>query len=578
MRILLIGTILGFKTRKMNMTGKGFFKKLAKGLAILLILVAILSGIFLWIVSLSAPIVQGKATYEALKRDSIPDGWKVGNNWIHKNEYGLYEMYVEGGAFERGYVNGLLSQELVRRQEDYFVARLNALIPSYFYQFFLKQIVVWLNKDLDENISEEYKQEIYGVSQFASPAYDYIAPPYQRLLNYHGAHDIGHAMQNMNLVACSSFGAWGEYTADSMLLVARNFDFYAGDDFAKEKIILFIKPDSGYKLMMITWGGMTGVVSGMNEHGLTVTLNAAPSVMPSNSATPVSIISREILQYAKNIEEAFAIASKSKSFVSESFLIGSALDHKAVLIEKTPDTTIFFVSANNKILSTNHFQSPYFENDPINIKHKNESATVGRYNRLEQLLDREKVLTPAVSVEVLRNRYGWNDVDMGLSNETTVNQLVAHHSIVFLPEKRLVWISTNPYQMGAYLCYDLNEIFNQQKSRLNHKTIYVSDKTGPSDSFLKTQTYTEYVYYKEILQKLQRASFKVMLTLAEIERFEKSNPEYFDTHAYIAQYYMDKAEYNKALLYLKKAQTKNIPRKEDRDKIVKLIETCNTHL
>jgi isopenicillin-N N-acyltransferase like protein len=578
MCILLIGEILGFKTSKINMIGKGVLKKLVKGLAILLILVAILCAGFLWIVSLSVPIVQGKATYEALKRDSIPNGWKVGNNWIHKNEYGLYEMYVEGDAYERGYINGLLSQELVQRQEDYFVARLNALIPSFFYQFFLKQIVVWLNKDLDENISEEYKQEIFGVSQFASPAYNCIAPPYQRLLNYHGAHDIGHAMQNMNLVACSSFGAWGNYTPDSSLLIARNFDFYAGDDFSKEKIILFIKPNSGYKLMMITWGGMTGVVSGMNEHGLTVTLNAAPSVMPSNSATPVSIIAREILQYAKNIDEAFKIAAKSKSFVSESFLIGSAFDHKAVLIEKTPDTTILFTSPNDRILSTNHFQSAYFDLDPVNIKHKNESATVGRYNRLEQLLDCEKILTPTISVNVLRNRYGWNDVDLGLSNETTVNQLVAHHSIVFLPEKKLVWISTNPYQMGAYLCYDLNEIFNKQKDVLNHKTIYEPILSVPSDSFVQTYAYGEYVYYKEILQKLQRASFKISLTEEEIERFEKSNPAYFDTHVHLAQYFMEHGIYEKALMYLKNAQTKSIPRKEDRDKVVTLIETCNKHL
>lgn len=88
--------------------------------------------------------------------------------------------------------------------------------------------------------------------------------------------------------------------------------------------------------MSVTWGGFTGVVSGMNEKGLTVTINAAKSEMPKGAATPVSMVAREIVQYAGNIDEAIAIARKRKMFVSESFLVGSAADNKAVLIEKRP--------------------------------------------------------------------------------------------------------------------------------------------------------------------------------------------------------------------------------------------------
>lgn len=560
------------------MSSKSVLKKIAKIVGIFSIVMIIVCAVFLWMVSLTEPEIINQEGYLSLKRDSIAHGWKSGKNWLHKNEYGLYEMYLEGAPYERGYVHGLLAEELVVRQEDHFVDRLNALIPSRLYQFFLKQIVVWLNKDLDENIADEYKQEIYGVSQFASPKYDYIAPKYQRILNYHGAHDIGHAMQNMNLVACSSFGAWNGYTPDSSLLIARNFDFYAGDEFAQEKIILFVKPDSGYKLMMVTWGGFTGITSGMNEHGLTVTLNAAPSKLPSHTATPITLISREVLQYAKNINEAFAIVSKSQSFVSESFLIGSALDHRAVLIEKTPDTTILYTSPKDEIVSTNHFQSSYFMNDPVNVKHKEESATVFRYDRLQQLLSQEKVHTPTSSIAILRNRLGWNDTNIGLSNENSVNQLVAHHSVIFLPEKKGVWVSSNPYQMGAYVYYDLNKIFASDYDITKQAQVYEMDQTIAADPFLTTPAYADYVYYKMILQKLQSTAFKTRLPESAIIKFAASNPEYFDTHVHIAQYYMAHEAYAKALPYLKRAQSKTIPRKEDRDKIVKLIETCSKQL
>ena len=120
---------------------------------------------------------------------------------------------------------------------------------------------------------------------------------------------------------------------DNALLIGRNFDFYVGDAFAKQREILICRPDSGYKFVNITWPGFIGCVSGMNEKGITVTLYAAPTEVPSATASPIAIVAREILQYAATIDEAYAIASKRKTFVSESILIGSGMENRSIIIE-----------------------------------------------------------------------------------------------------------------------------------------------------------------------------------------------------------------------------------------------------
>ena len=310
-----------------------------KLLRILLFVFLAIAGLFivlatyLVIVAIDYPPKVNNTSSLDLKRSQLDSNcYVIGKNWIRKNKDGLWEMYVEGDAFDRGVINGKLSKELIYEQEKAFTDQIIKMVPSDFYRHFLKYFVAWFNRDLDDNISEEYKEEIYGVSRVASSEFDYIGSSYQRMMNYHAAHDIGHALQNLALVGCSSFATWNQKSEDSLLIVGRNFDFYVGDRFAENKIVYFCKPTKGNKFMMVTWGGLIGVVSGMNMEGLSITLNAAKSRIPSGSATPISLLAREVLQYAGNINQAIEIIKKRKTFVSESFLIGSANDNKATCL------------------------------------------------------------------------------------------------------------------------------------------------------------------------------------------------------------------------------------------------------
>ena len=310
------------------------------------------------------PITNQKAlSWKRIQQGA--NNYQLGPNWLRKNKYGIWEMYVEGKPFERGVANGKLAKELIQKQEEYFVASIKKLIPNEAYLRFLKYFTVFFNRNMPDHVRQDYQEEIYGISLSFSPNFNFIGSAYERILNYHAAHDIGHALQEMGLVVgCTSFSVWDKRSKDGSLLIGRNFDFYTGDEFAKEKIIQFTKPDTGFGFMTVTWGGFIGAASGMNEKGLTVTINAAKSDFPTSAATPISLLSREILQFASTIEEAFTLAKKRKTFVAESIMIGSASDRKTAIIEKSPELTTLVYPADESIVCSNHFQSNAFNQNP----------------------------------------------------------------------------------------------------------------------------------------------------------------------------------------------------------------------
>jgi len=487
-------------------------------------------------------------------------------------------MYVEGKPFDRGVINGKLSGELIYIQEKAFVDRIREMIPSQSYLKFLKYFIYWFNRNLDQYMPEEYKLEIFGISFSASDEFSFIGSNYQRMLNYHSAHDVGHALQELSLVGCSSFGAWGSMTPDSSLVIGRNFDFYAGDDFAENKLICFEKPDSGYPFMMVTWAGMIGTVSGMNDQGLTVTINAAKSDIPYSARTPISIVAREILQYAGTISEAYAIACKRETFVSESLLIGSAKDNKAAIIEKKPFRLTLVNPTGDMILCTNHFQSETFGLEQQNVENKRDHASGYRYMRLSQLVSEQSPLSPEKVAVILRDQMGLNRKQIGMGNEKAMNQLIAHHSLIFQPKQRLVWVSTGPWQLGPYVCYDLRKIFRNFAVQQQRVEITEPDRIIPADSFLGSENYLRFLRFKNmrslITQKLKSVDNN-KLTSSFIHDFENSNPDYYETYSLIGNYYFQKRDWKTARKYFYRALTKEIPRWDEKLKIIRKLADCN---
>lgn len=359
------------------------------------------------------------------------------------------------------------------------------------------------------------------------------------------------------------------------MIIGRNFDFYMGEDFARNKLILFEKPDSGYAYVSVTWPGMLGVLSGMNTEGLTVTINASKLEVPTMSATPISILTKRILQYASTIDEAWKIAGEYSTFVSESIMVGSVNDRRVAIIEKTPSSMALYDPAASdssvtRIICTNHYQSDLFKDDPVNVENIRMSDSMHRFRRVEELLDSAGRVSVASAACILRDMRGEGGKSVGYCNELAINQLLAMHSVIFRPKERKIWVSTSPWQCGKFVCYDLEKVFS---SDFSSDIESVSDEI-PEDSFVHSQEFRNVLEFKRMTYVIQKAAnLGLPFPDDSLKLYVSLNPEYYNTYKTLSHYYLSVGRGDEASSCLQKALT--FPMKEsERMEIEKQLKSC----
>jgi hypothetical protein len=323
---------------------------------------------------------------------------------------------------------------------------------------------------------------------------------------------------------------------------------------------------------------MLGVVSGMNLEGLTITMNAGKSSIPMKAKKPISILAREILQYSRTIEDAVNIARKSEVFVSESLMIGSAADKKSVLIEISPKKIDVHQVENNRLVCSNHFQSDAYKKDKRNLKQIEESHSKYRFDRITELLNLSPQMNPILLAEILRNREGLQEKMIGYGNEKALNQLLAHHSVIFKPESRLMWVSSSPYQLGAFSAYDLNQIFGNERAFLSSNAI--DSLLIPEDRFLYNTAYKKYELYRILDRKvdLTLKNKEPLFTAEQIQHYISLNPEYWLVHYKAGLLYQLSEDYCNAKWAFEAALMKEITTIPDMEKVKQSLKKNNKRI
>lgn len=424
------------------------------------------------------PPLPANTAVMRLKPESREGKVWLGKSWFGRRE-GLMVVHLKGSPFELGYAAGTLMHDQIHTLENEFIQMVHGYVPEDWKINVLKWYVIFRNRHLSEFIPLDYRLEIYGAVLGCPDAHPELGDYYNRLLNYHAAHDVSYMMIDNPLVSragCTSFGAWGAATTGGHLITGRNFDWEAADVFSRDRVVIMCEPDNAIPFISLAWAGMAGVVSGMNRAGVSVTVNGAPSSLPKETATPVAIVAREILERAHNLDESLKILREAKVFVSTLWLVGSRADGRFIVVEKTPGVTHVREPEADSIVCANHFRTEGLENDPRNKDYAAEATSVSRQARMTELLQSSRGrIDAARATDFLRDRKLPGGLFAGNGHRATLNALIATHATVMDLTEGIFWAASPPNQLGKFVAFDVNDFDHELPNR-----------TVPADPMLAT--------------------------------------------------------------------------------------------
>lgn len=231
-----------------------------------------------------------------------------------------------------------------------------------------------------------------------------------------------------------------------------------------------------------------------------------------------------------------------------------------------------YTSDKDNLVCANHYQGSSFVKDSVNINNIRDTDSKARFDRMNQLMERNYPIDVQDVANILRDKKGLDDKFIGYGNARSLNQLIAHHAIIFKPTQHKFWISTQPYQLGRFICYDLSQVFADHGKFESLDSLSIA-----SDPFLATEDYKKFEAFKMVKQRINKfimIGIPYELSVNEERSFVANNPESYVTYLTLGDYYMKKKNNAKAAGYYRESLKHEVSSVNERKVIVEKIEAC----
>jgi predicted choloylglycine hydrolase len=221
------------------------------------------------------------------------------------------------------------------------------------------------------------------------------------------------------MTACSSISVPSEASPDHVARFARNLDFPTFGIADKSSVVFVYHPADRFGFVSVSWPGLIGALSAMNEHGLALAnmeITRPAGTMPK--AMPYTLLYRTVLERCKTVDEAIALLKSTPRQTPNNLMLMDASGNRAV-VELTPENVIVRTGKPGAALvSTNHQRGE-------------DQDTPGRCDRYDYLHD------------TAMKDFGKLDRDKLQSMLSHVQQdEMTIQSMIFEPGNRVIYLST----------------------------------------------------------------------------------------------------------------------------------------
>jgi tetratricopeptide (TPR) repeat protein len=173
---------------------------------------------------------------------------------------------------------------------------------------------------------------------------------------------------------------------------------------------------------------------------------------------------------------------------------------------------------------------------------------------------------------ILRDQKTVDDKFIGYGNSKLLNQLIAHHGIVFKPARKEFWISAPPYQLGEFVGYDLSRVFLQKGDFQSFDSLDID-----RDPFLESAEYKKFEAFKSVRQKITKyvmLDAPLSLTPQDQKAFIANNAQSYLPYFFLGEYHQKKGDFDKAIGFYEQALKHEVSSLNEEKSIRKKIAEC----
>jgi hypothetical protein len=302
------------------------------------------------------------------------------------------------------------------------------------------------------------------------------------------------------LPGCTSAVAFGSWTKTGQLLACRNFDYFIVGAWERQPTVIFNEPTEPHEIpyyALTSAGVQAGGLTAMNQEGLTLFTHAHFGKVVSMRGNPIVAIGDEVIRTAKTIGQAVDMAKKRRSYANWAFVMSSAREGDAAVIEVTPDRVKVHRVEDDLLVHTNYFHSPELRQNEALMSGAYCEDLKARFCRIKQLLaPHQGVLEPHHMSAALGDH-----VDYVTGQErvfgNTLSVVTTIKSAVFDPENLRFWMGSrqeSPLGLGDYVEVKVEEFWKKSSEEYEQEMSVLPGYRPQADGLVQAVHYYREAY------------------------------------------------------------------------------------